>query len=69
MFLAIFVCESNTTTTRESGGRHEWEVRVRDREAYPDLVSQHTHDLLMETSLLKFFHEGRSLRGNFALLQ
>jgi hypothetical protein len=48
---------------------HEWEARERDREAYPHPISQHTHDLLMDIGLLKFYQEGRSIKGKFALLQ
>jgi hypothetical protein len=48
---------------------HEWEAKERDREAYTHPISQHTHDILMDIGLLKFYHEGRSLRGNSTLLQ
>jgi hypothetical protein len=48
---------------------HEWEARERDREAYPHFISQHTHDLLMDIGLLKFYRKGISLRGNSTLLQ
>jgi hypothetical protein len=66
-------------TSRGGGGRSgdmsrhillcEWEARERDRELYPHPISQHTHDLLMDIGLLKFYQEGISLRGNSALLQ
>jgi hypothetical protein len=44
-------------------------LRERDREAYPRMISQHTHDLLMEIGLLKFYQENISLRWKFVLLQ
>jgi hypothetical protein len=41
----------------------EWEARERDREAYPHPISQHTHDLLMDIGLLKFYQEVNPLGG------
>jgi hypothetical protein len=46
---------------------HEWEAKESGREDYPCPISQHNHDLLMDIGLLKFYPEGRSYRGNFAL--
>jgi hypothetical protein len=45
------------------------EAKERDMEAYHHPISQHTHDLLMCIGLLKFYEEGRSLRGDSTLLQ
>jgi hypothetical protein len=48
---------------------HEWEVKERKRELLPHPFSKSTHGLLMDISLMNFYHEGTSLRGNSLLLQ
>jgi hypothetical protein len=81
VFLTIFVCESRDDDDERRRRRqwqqqvethtfvHEWEARERERELFPHPISQHTHDLLMDIGLLKFYQEGTSLRGNSLLLQ
>jgi hypothetical protein len=47
----------------------EWKARERERDLLPLSLSQPTYNLLMDISLMNFYQEGTSLRGDPFLLQ
>jgi hypothetical protein len=41
----------------------EWEVRERERDLYPHLITAMNHVLLRDVGLLKYYEEATSLKG------
>ena len=78
MRLVDVICESETSMVRDrlivSGivdqynFLHEWEDREREMDLYPFLNTDQTREILMVFSLLIFFQEATSLKGNSTLL-
>jgi hypothetical protein len=47
---------------------HDWEDQEREREPFIHPITPQTHSLLRVVSLLNFYEEDTSLRGNYLFL-